>query len=1682
MLSALMRSLRQRGIKLWLDGSALKFKAYQDWPIDEETRIQLKENKAEVIAWLKQSPDFFSYFPASENQKSMWLVYCMEPENTAYNLSHAVRLRQDVSVEYLQQAYRLLCQRHLILHTAYCDHDGEILQYVKDDFTPSLDIEDINTLNENELVTKVKQEADKCFNLKTGDVCRAKLLINRRGKVIDTVFQLTVHHIAADFWSCEVLFDELLGIYKDLSGQQQPQYSESKYTDLSHDYFDWCLHQRYLLQSNKLADTKEFWQKSLTSNNACDDSLTSRYENLALTLDYPRPAAQTYQGEELTFHLDKIQSEALRSAAKALGVTPYVFCLSIFQLLLYRYSGQEEFLIGTPTSGRLQQRFGRTVGYLVNPVVLTCDCSGNPRFSDLVKRVADVSKAAFHHQDYPFRSLLEQLNIPRDPSRTPLFQHMFTLTHVHTQQHANMVEATLLSEQRGAAHDLNLVVLDDRETFTGKWRYNRALFSLPTVQGILDNYCHLLKVICEDSHCYINHIALLHTNVEKLEELNRPQKEKVSDLGALDLYEQQVEHYSDASALYYKDKVLTYQQLDDYAHILAHYFQQQGIVQGDCVGLCLPRSNELIVSIFALWKIGAAYAALDPQWPEARIEQLYNDGQLNAIAFLDVNSYEKDRYKVDDLFALQERFEKQGKCIRIASLDSFPKVKNDIPNHIYHQDQPAYFIFTSGSTGKSKAVCVTHRNLAHYISAIDKRLELPSATEANVSLMSLGSLAADLGHTTVFGALLTGRCLHIPTQQQLDDPNLLADYMCRHAINCLKLTPSHLRAFNEVLADILPTHTLILGGEPLVKEQVAQIQGIKPQCRIVNHYGPTEATVGALTYHVNDLTSIKSSVPIGRPLNDTQAYILDKYLNPVPNGVSGELYLGGEGIAQGYVGRSALTAERFVPSPFIHSGQRLYRTGDRARRRHDGEVEYLGRIDQQVKIRGYRIELEEIEYCLRQDEQIADAIVILYFSELNSNSSNSVGSDQDVRNTSNSEGQLLAYIIADATSQQLDTHLLCERIREKLPEAMVPQLWQVLNEFPRLSNGKVDRRNLPLPKSEDRASEEKLLPRTEAEKILYEIWCSVLNREDFGICDSFFELGGDSILSLQIITKARKQGISLTPKVFFEARTVEQLALRATIKKSSQDSSKQHSDKQAAQHSNVLSEELNGKTVPLTPIQQWFFDNQKVNLAHWNQSLLLDVKQTLDPVALRCAVIALVYYHDALRLSYEQHLEGECLEVTQRYQNIADDEIAKCFVHLTYTVESSVPSHKPSYESWRDSHIDQLQKSFQLNSAPLFRIALIEKNKSGAVIALCAHHLLVDGVSWRIILEDLEILYRGFSSKACNNLSHQEIREYVFSALPEKTNSYLEWSNLLHKQSCVSKVQNDIAFWQSLSSSFTQSDYVPGFDINKNTVADAKTERLSLNSDDTEKLLGPALAAYNVHVNEFLLAALVPVLSVLFENQVLADEALKNEQPWIPVELEGHGRDNPLSDDDIVDVSRTVGWFTSRYPVAINSIFDDWDAAFLQVKAALRNVPNNGLTYGINRYLNKNIVATQQFSPVNLITLNYLGQFDQSFSSSDIFALNRNEVANTRSQDSTRTHVIDLTMQVLNGELHIAWTYPAHCIDSAYMQDIANRYLTSLSDLLQHCLGRDEVSVDASDFDDADISQDEFDLLLQELD
>lgn len=1037
-------------------------------------------------------------------QRRLWFLTQWEPDNPAYNMRSVLRLSGELDAAALQQAFNEIIRRHQVLQMVYptIDEAGdeEPVQRPQPQPLLPLPIIDLSGCLPEEQGAKqhrlAHEEVHRPFNLAQDLPIRTTLL---RLSDHEHVLLLTVHHIASDEWSWHILLEELMAFYQAFHEGEAPHLSE-----LPLQYTDFAFWQRNWLQGDVLEKQLTYWKKQLAGIPAV----------LELPTDRPHPPIRSHQGANHTFHLPLELSQGVQKLAQQTGVTPFMVLLATLQVLLHRYTGQDDIVIGSPIAGRNRSEIERLIGFFINTLVLRGDLSGNPSVHELLQRGRETTLAAYEHQDIPFEKLVEELQPERSLSHTPLFQVLFNY---HNAPHTSLELPDLQVERipvesKTAKFDLSLAVTETEQGIRVTFNYNVDIFNADTIQRMAAHFETVLTGMVANPAQRIADLPLLTlTEQAQLQTWNDTTVVYPPIACVHELFERQVIQNPQAAAATFEGMTYTYQELNQRANQLARHLQTLGVGPDVRVGLFIERSLDILVAMLGTLKAGGAYVPLDPIYPPDRIRFMLEDVQ--APVLLTQAHLLSDLPDLGDIHLLC--LDRDWETVAVHDGGNLP-VTVDPANLMY-------LLFTSGSTGQPKGVAVEHRNFLNYIQGLLQRLDLPSGL--NYALVS--TFAADLGSTNVFGALCSGGRVHIISYERAADPPALADYFRQNRIDVMKLVPSHFEALQAFCGPeaFVPHHTLILAGEACPWPTMAQIRAVRPQCQLHNHYGPTETVVSALNYAVPDILPSDEgvAVPLGRPFGNVRGYVLDKGMRPLPIGIPGELYLGGPGVTRGYLNRPSRTAMSFIPDPFTaEPGARLYRTGDRVCFLPDGNIEFLGRIDHQVKIRGYRVELGEIEALIAAYPAVQDTIVIL-------------------REDKPGDKRLVAYVVLQSGHNEADVfNPLRDGLREQLPGYMVPTAFVALDKLPLNANGKIERRALPPPEYSRSGSEAQMVaPRNQHEAEIAAIWADVLELEQVGIDDNFFDLGGESFKAIRVV---RKIGATVSVMDLFKYPTIRELA------------------------------------------------------------------------------------------------------------------------------------------------------------------------------------------------------------------------------------------------------------------------------------------------------------------------------------------------------------------------------------------------------------------------------------------------------------------------------------------------------------------------------------------------------------
>jgi amino acid adenylation domain-containing protein/non-ribosomal peptide synthase protein (TIGR01720 family) len=1509
--------------------------------------------------------------PLSFAQQRLWFIQQLEPASVAYNMPYALRMRGTLDTDVLRRALDALVARHESLRTVFREQEGQPVQVVLPAEPVQPLLLDLSTLpadeREAELRRRVRAEAERPFDLATGPLLRVAVL---RMDDDDAAVLFTLHHIVSDGWSRDILVREVSELYTAFAAGRAPVLPE-----LPVQYADYAVWQRAWLSDGVLEGQLGYWRRRLAGAPPL----------LELPTDHARTAATGVRAGYRSFTLSPAASAALRALAREEGATLFMTLLAGYQALLARWSGQDDVVVGTPVAGRARLEVESVIGFLVNMLALRTDLSGDPTYRALVSRVRDGALEAYAHQDVPFEKLVDELQPGRSLTHAPLFQTVFSLQAAAGEEAlrlGTLEVGRMGGSDEAAKFDLMLVMVDGGEQLGGTFIYRTDLFEAETVGRMAGHLQRVLEQVAADADAPLSRLDPLDPaeRTQLVEAWNETARDYPSAICIHERFAEQARARPDAPALAWDDLQLTYAELDARANRLAHALRRRGVGPDARVGVLLERGAELIVSILAILKAGGCYVPLDPGYPAERLRLMLADCAARVL----VTTAEHAEIGAEAGIPAVS-LDADADAIAAESADAVESGAT--------AENLAYIVYTSGSTGRPKGVMVSHRNVIQLVVGTDYVQLAPGDRVAQASNASFDALAFE-----TWGALLNGATLVGIPRDVLLSPPRLRELLRDGGITTLYQTTALLNQLSREQPDIFaPLREVLFGGQAVDADSVRRILRSGKPKRLLHMYGPTETTAWCSYETVEAVAEDALTVSVGLPTGNQRIYVLDTALQPVPLGVAGEAYAGGEGIVRGYLDRPGLTAERFVPDPFsVQPGARMYRTGDRLRRRPDGALEFVGRLDDQVKIRGFRIEPGEVESALSAHPDVHEARVV-------------------VRGEGPEDRRLVAYVVGDADAAGLRAHL-----RQRLPEYMVPAAFVPLDRLPLTPSGKLDVQALPAPEMAP-GEDGYVAPRTPAEQALAAIWAEVLRLERVGVDDGFFELGGDSILCIQVVSRARRAGVEITPRQMFEHQTIAGLAAVAGRTGGG--------DSPAAEQGRA-----EGR-VALTPIQAWFLEQEPAAPAHHNQSVLLQVDAALDDSVLAAALAAVLEHHDALRLRFRRTDAGW----EQFHAHAAGIELERVDLSGLGDAEQARAQAETA---------EARQASLDLEHGPVGRAVLFDRGERGRVLLLILHHLVVDGVSWRILRDDLDM--------AC---AQAERGEPV--ALGARTTSYQRWAEALQAYAASDALRAEAGYWLAQG-----TDGVAPLPAADGKDA-AETVTVRLDAEETRALLQDVPAAYRTQVNDVLLCALADAVGGWTGT------------PRIRLALEGHGREEAVGEG--IDLTRTVGWFTSLYPVVLDTAgAADPGARLMRVKEQLRAVPARGIGYGVLRYLGpaevRDALAAQ---PEPEISFNYLGQVDGGTSSSHIpgaaerFRLAGGPRGRESAEGNGRRYTLEVNGAVVGGALQLSWSGAA--LGREAVERLAHAYLDALRALVAHCRAPGAGGVTPSDFPLAGLTQAELD-------
>lgn len=1536
----------------------------------------IQEKKDLIISIIKKHPSLKGILhfnlpqvqiPLSFAQEGLWFVEQFEQGASAFNISMVFQAAPQVDLGILKKSLQGIIERHEILRTLIKKgQDSQGYQSIIPFHELSLEIPQTDLKDRRALHEFLKQEANASYDLSHEPPIRMHLCTlphENNQATREHYLSIVIHHIAFDGWSIDLFVNELRALYAYYSGASQ----ESNLPELITQYSDFSIWQRNYLRSSRLEQQLAYWKNKLTG-----------YHTLNLITDQARPSRISYQGADVPFEIDGAVSGGLRVLAKTLKISLYSVLLSGYYLMLKVYSNQEDLVVGVPIAGRHHSQTEHLIGCFINTLVLRIQIHTAITVKDFIQQVGNEVLEGQLHQDLPLEKLVNELKVPKDTRRHPIFQVLFGLQNFgSTRVLENLLETyePELALHKIAKLDLSTYLDDSQEAIKGYFNYATSLYEEATIRRYIATYCQILKefsrlavekqqletvkldeIPCTDSAEYLQITQAWQGTVVAPESINTLHG----------LFEIQVLRTPDRVATAFEDKELTYQALNGRANQLAHYLAKMGVGPGTQVALFLEHSLEMTVGILGILKTGAAYVPMYPSHPADHLQLILDDAQVPIIL-----SNRTARDRIPSSFALVICLDEDWDSIAKDSASTNPTAANSA------ESQPAYIIYTSGSTGQPKGVIIEHNGVVNTLSAQLNYLRLRRPTSKPKVFGLLTNYTFDASVPGIFLPLISGNKLCIANDlSKIDVSAFMREYQVNVTIVAAKMLP--------ILVDNTTSslECVVTGGEKPEKAVINRL--LQSGVKIVQEYGLTETSVVATFKEIGPSTKMSH---IGRPIPNVQVYILDPSLQVLPAGAVGELYIGGAGIARGYLNQPELTEEKFIENPFQTAGEnkKLYRTGDLARWLPDGNLEYIGRNDLQVKIRGYRIEIGEIEATLMQYPGIKQTAVVV---------ANNIIAQQARENH-----VLIGYYVAN---KELDTNKILQFIAGKIPNYMVPDQLIHLEQLPLTVNGKLDRKSLPQPDT-NAPNKDHEVPRNELEQKIRDIWSEVLgiSQHEIGIHDDFFKLGGDSIISIQLVSKIRRiLGLSISVKDIFSTKTI------------------------AAMHDQILTQNTNDEKievvqsmqnrpsgiVPLLPIQTWFFANNFKQAQHWNQSFLIKTP-ALDIQRLEACLEQLFDYHDAFRLRYQRNEENA------RYEQYYDEQAVPVNLKQLDIQSLHLQEGTQAFDNELKKILTQWQQNLDLENGPTYCVAYIHGYADGSSrIFFALHHLIVDTVSWRIITDDLKKYY------------HQE-------PLPPKGTSYQQWGHCLKLYAQNNEAEK--SYWQKV-----MDDYQPKV-LEKNIASESitNTASFSLTKGQTQQLLRGSHQAYHTQINDLLLASLAYTLSDI------------TQQPVNHIVLEGHGREEL---DKTIDLSHTIGWFTTMYPVRLEA-FHDLGRTIKTTKETLRRIPNKGTGFGV--------LFGYDTKTLPQVSFNYLGQFDTAHQGTDnqnLWCIANEDAGVPVDHKNSDPNILNILGHTMGGQLHFNIHTKLSRAKTAYF---ITSFKKHLEQNIEHTVSQKRSYLTASDVD-----------------
>ncbi|MBN1040260.1 amino acid adenylation domain-containing protein [Clostridium botulinum] len=1485
------------------------------------------------------------YYNLTHPQKRIWYIDKINTDSQVHNIGGCLKINENIDVKLMERTLNIIIKNNDGFRLRFKEREGEPVQYVEEFKHESIDFKDF-TIYENPKAYHAKWMKElfiKNFNLENSKLYYFSIYkISKK----ECGVLLKIHHSICDGWGITLIQNQICKIYTRLINNEEPCTTES------YSYIDFIEEEQQYLKSEHFLKNKNFWKEKF--NDIPEEFLY----NTSNSLD----------GRRVCFNINDDLSKKIQNFINDKRCSLNTFFIAVLLIYINKSIDKNDLVIGMPVFNRTNKAQKAMIGMFTSTLPFRFKLNRESTMEELIKQINRELKLCLLNQKYPYDFLIKDLDLSKD-GYDSLFKMSVNYYNSKYESSINGVKAEIEEYYCGnQSYSLQLIVKEvDNQNIELDFDCKILEYTESQIKTMYDSMINIINQVIEDKRIKVNEIKLIGEEEKKCKLYDWNSTTKYYPKKMVNkLFEDQVIETPDKVVVEFNSQQLTYKQLNEKANQLANHLREKGIDKKSIVSIMETHSIELMISILAVLKTGAAYLPIDPSYPIERINYMLEDSKSNILL---------TNFKVEEI--IESRVSVTN--VKNINLAIYSKENLEKTNDL---DDLAYIIYTSGSTGEPKGVMVNHQGLTNYIWWANK-IYLKDYNEA-MALYS--SISFDLTITSIFTPLVSGNKIVIYDNDETEF--VLYKILRENNVSVIKLTPSHLTLLKDMDNTKSSIKRFIVGGEDLKVNLAKEVyDSFGKDIEIYNEYGPTETVIGCMIHKYNEENDKGISVPIGYPANNVQVYILDNELNIVPTGLAGEMYISGDGVARGYLNRKVLSHERFIENPFI-KGKRMYKTGDIARYLESGAIEYVGRIDNQVKIRGHRIELGDIERNLNRNEFIKNAVVVY-------------------KEDSTGNKLLNAYIVS---KKKIEERELKEWLLKFLPKYMIPTNFTFMDTLPLTLNGKVNYSLLP---EAIAVNKEFINYNTPAEKELVKAMEEILGVESISMSDNYYQLGGDSIKAIQISSKLKNIGLTIKIKDILYYDSIQEIA--ETIAKNEEMVS-------------ISQEESQGE-IKNTPIIEWFFNEKFKNENFYNQYVLLEYNEILDINKVIMVVNKLVKHHDGLRINYNR-------KVKKLFYNDKHLNGVEAFKYINLN-----EFHYDEQCKKVKNLIKKANVSFDIENSLLFRVTMFDLGDKKQALLFTAHHLVVDGVSWRVILDDFITIL-------------DQLKNGNEALLPMKTYSFKYWANELIRSS-EKDYNEEMPYWNAISNS--NFNYPIDFNKGKDIVKTSQDLNGVLDEDTLNSLIKAVNEIYSMDLNEILIIALILTINNLIKNNDVI------------IELERHGREN-ISDS--IDISRTVGWFTSMYPAYFKVEFNDIERNIKSLKEQLRNIPNKGLNYGTLRFLKKQINELKN----KFVRFNYLGNLDNIIDKEKL-DLSSIECGLDSGEENTLTALIDIVAVIVNKELKINATYNKNKFNKETIQGLIDSYISTLKLIEEKCVDKGGKEFTPSDFDAVEISQDDLDEL-----